>query len=173
MSRRMMSAAVLAATLAVSAQPVFADVSRSVISAFRGQLVITKDELPEGKNDKDTIAKIKAAQLKSIEGTPKGDVTGWNFHYTAFLTKAGATTLKVNFLNGKQLSADLAKADGTVDEAERTAAYEKLNEQIMMEYLPGLAISHSPPALVVGPKVEGVVPSPLTAEEFSGVTVGK
>ena len=106
MSRRMMSAAVLAATLAVSAQPVFADVSRSVISAFRGQLVITKDELPEGKNDKDTIAKIKAAQLKSIEGTPKGDVTGWNFHYTAFLTKAGATTLKVNFLNGKQLSAD-------------------------------------------------------------------
>ena len=62
---------------------------------------------------------------------------------------------------GKQLSTDLAKADGTVDEAERTAAYEKLNEQIMMEYLPGLAISHSPPALVVGPKVEGVVPSPL------------
>jgi hypothetical protein len=102
----MMSAAVLAATLAVSAQPVFADVSRSVISAFRGQLVITKDDLPEGKNDKDTISKIKAAQLKSIEGTPKGDVTGWNFHYTAFLTKAGATTLKVNFLNGKQLSAD-------------------------------------------------------------------
>jgi hypothetical protein len=102
----MMSAAVLAATLAVSAQPVFADVSRSVISAFRGQLVITKDDLPEGKNDKDTISKIKAAQLKSIEGTPKGDVTGWNFHYTAFLTKSGATTLKVNFLNGKQLSAD-------------------------------------------------------------------
>jgi peptide/nickel transport system substrate-binding protein len=43
----------------------------------------------------------------------------------------------------------------------------------MEEYLPGLAISHSPPALVTGPKVEGVVPSPLTAEEFSGVTVGK
>ena len=106
MSRRMMSTAVLAATLAASAQPVFADVSRSVISAFRGQLVITKDELPDGKNDKDTIAKIKAAQLKSLEGTPKGDVTGWNFHYTAFLTKPGATKLKVEFLNGKQLSAD-------------------------------------------------------------------
>ena len=106
MSRRLMSTAVLAVTLAASAQPVFADISRSVISAFRGQLVITKDELPEGKNDKDTIAKIKAAQLKTLEGTPKGDVTGWNFHYTAFLTKTGATTLKVEFLNGKQLSAD-------------------------------------------------------------------
>jgi hypothetical protein len=102
----MLSAAVLAATLAASAQPVFADVSRTVISAFRGQLVITKDELPEGKNDKDTIAKIKGAQLKTLEGSPRGDVTGWDFHYTAFLTKTGATHLKVNFLNGKQLSAD-------------------------------------------------------------------
>jgi peptide/nickel transport system substrate-binding protein len=74
---------------------------------------------------------------------------------------------------GKKLADDLAAADGIVDEAEREAAYKKVNEQIMMEYLPGLAISHSPPALVTGPKVEGVVPSPLTAEEFSGVTVGK
>ena len=106
MSRRMLSTAVLAVTLAASAQPVFADVSRSVISAFRGQLVITKDELPDGKNDKDTIAKIKAAQLKTLEGSPRGDVTGWDFHYTAFLTKTGATHLRVNFLNGKQLSAD-------------------------------------------------------------------
>ena len=59
-----------------------------------------------------------------------------------------------------------------VDDAERTAAYEKLNQQIQEEYLPALAISHSPPALVVGEGVEGVVASPLTAEEFSGVTVG-
>ena len=73
---------------------------------------------------------------------------------------------------GKKLADDLAAADAIVDEAERTAAYEKLNEQIMMEYLPALAISHSPPALAVGKGVEGVVPSPLTAEEFSGVTVG-
>jgi len=74
---------------------------------------------------------------------------------------------------GKQLADDLAKADGIVDKGQRDAAYEKLNQQIMEDYLPGLAISHSPPALVVGPKVQGVVPSPLTAEEFAGVTVGK
>jgi hypothetical protein len=106
MSKRVMSAAVFAVAVAAAAQPAFADVSRNVISAFRGQLVVTKDDLPEGKNDKDTISKIKAAQLKSLEGTPKGDVTGWNFHYTAFLTKTGANHLKVEFLNGNKLSAD-------------------------------------------------------------------
>ncbi|MEO7268195.1 MAG: ABC transporter substrate-binding protein [Knoellia sp.] len=73
---------------------------------------------------------------------------------------------------GPTLAADLAKADSIVDEAERTAAYEKLNQQIQEEYLPALAISHSPPALVVGDSVEGIVASPLTAEEFSTVTVG-
>jgi peptide/nickel transport system substrate-binding protein len=74
---------------------------------------------------------------------------------------------------GKKLADDLAKADSIVDKGQRDSAYEKLNQQIMEEYLPGLPISHSPPALVVSPKVQGVVPSPLTAEEFSGVTVSK
>lgn len=74
---------------------------------------------------------------------------------------------------GKQLSDELAKADGIVDEAERKEAYEKLNAKIMEDWLPGLAISHSPPAIVVSKKVEGLVPSPLTAEEFDTVTVKK
>ena len=73
---------------------------------------------------------------------------------------------------GKTLSEDLVKDDAIVDEAARTAAYEKLNQQIMEEYLPGLPLTHSPPALVVGPDVQGVVASPLTAETFSDVTVG-
>lgn len=73
---------------------------------------------------------------------------------------------------GKKLADDLQAADAIVDEDERAAAFEDLNRQIMEEYLPGLPISHSPPALVVGPDVEGVVPSPLTAEEFSTVSVG-
>ncbi|KRF37434.1 ABC transporter substrate-binding protein [Nocardioides sp. Soil805] len=73
---------------------------------------------------------------------------------------------------GKKLADDLQAADAIVDEDERATAFEDLNRQIMEEYLPGLPISHSPPALVVGPDVEGVVPSPLTAEEFSTVSVG-
>ena len=142
MSARTMSAAVFAVALAAAAQPVFADVSRTVISAFHGQLVITKDDLPEGKNDKDTIAKIKAAQLKSIQGTPKGDVTGWNFHYTAFLTKTGANHLKVEFLNGEKLAADqqldgvdpkstVLTGDISIDEDEGLAKGKTYTVQVM------------------------------------------
>jgi len=106
MSNRMMSAA-LSITLVVGFSSVAgADMSKPVISAFKGQLVITKGELPEGKNDKDTIAKIKAAKLAALEGAPQEDVQYWNFHYTAFLSKTGASKLKMEFYNGKQLAAD-------------------------------------------------------------------
>jgi hypothetical protein len=84
-----------------------ADVSRGVIAAFRGQLVISKTDLPEGKNDKDRIAKIKASKLTELTGTAQEDVTYWSFHYTAFLTKTGNTTLKMEFYkDGKQFVAD-------------------------------------------------------------------
>jgi peptide/nickel transport system substrate-binding protein len=73
---------------------------------------------------------------------------------------------------GEQLAQDLQDADAIVEEADRAAAFEAINQQIMEEYLPGLPISHSPPALVVGPEVEGLIPSPLTAEEFNTVSVG-
>lgn len=142
MSARTMSAAVFAVALAAAAQPVFADVSRTVIAAFHGQLVITKDELPDGKNDKETISKIKAAQLKTLEGTPKGDVTGWNFHYTAFLTKTGATQLKLEFIDGKKLAADqqldgvdakssVLSGDISIDEDEGLAKGHTYTVQVM------------------------------------------
>lgn len=96
MSRHLMSAAVIVAVVS-SHSIASADLSRNVIAAFKGQLVISKEELPEGKNDKDTIAKVKAAQLKEVIGQPKGDVTGWHFHYAAFPSRAGASTLKLMF----------------------------------------------------------------------------
>jgi hypothetical protein len=104
----MMSAAALAvAVVAAATTPVFADFSKSVTGSFKGQVIITKDELPTGKNDKDTVAKIKKAQLKEITGSPNADdVQGWTFHYTAFLSKTGAKALKMEFMNGKQLAAD-------------------------------------------------------------------
>jgi hypothetical protein len=100
MSSRWLAAAALA--VAVTLVPgtwriASADVSRNVITAFKGELVITKGELPEGKNDKDTIAKIKGERLKELTGEAKNDVTGWYFHYTAFLSKTGATQLKMEF----------------------------------------------------------------------------
>jgi len=103
MSRRMMYAAVLA--VAVVSGTAWA-LSNSVISAFRGQLVISNGDLPEGKNDRDTITKIKGASLKELDGEQKGDVTAWFFHYTAFLSRTGATKLKMEFMKDGKLSAD-------------------------------------------------------------------
>lgn len=105
MSIRMMSAAVLAAAL-VFGGVASADMTKPVINAFRGQLIISKGELPEGKNDKDTIAKIKAAKIAALTGEAQEDVTYWNFHYTAFLSKTGSQKLKMEFYSGKQLAAD-------------------------------------------------------------------
>lgn len=107
MSRRVMSAAVMAvAFIAAAPNSVWADMSRPVISAFKGQLVVSSDELPTGKNDKDTIAKIKKAQVKELTGTASEDVTSWTFHYTAFLSKGGTNHLKMEFMKGDKLSAD-------------------------------------------------------------------
>jgi len=110
MSRRATSrlgAAVIAFLCLVAwSSPSFADMSRGVINAFRGQLIISKGELPVGKNDKDTIAKIKKEQLKEITGTKSEDVTSWYFSYTAFLSKTGNKNLKMEFLKGGKLAAD-------------------------------------------------------------------
>ena len=72
---------------------------------------------------------------------------------------------------GAELGAEIVAADGILDEAERTAAYETLNQRIMEEWLPGLPISHSPPAIVVSADVTGLVASPLTAERFDTIEV--
>src|SRR5260221_9707357 len=105
MPRHSLSTVVLAVLVAAGATA-SADMSRGVISAFRGQFVVSKDELPEGKNDADTIKKIKAAQLKELTGTASADVTYWHFHYTAFLNKGGSTKLKMEFMKEGKLSAD-------------------------------------------------------------------
>lgn len=96
-SRPLFSAAVLVTVAIGWGGIAAADVSKGVIAAFRGELVVTKGDLPEGKNEKETIAKIKAERVKELEGEPKGTSTGWHFHYTAFLTKSGATKLTLEF----------------------------------------------------------------------------
>jgi hypothetical protein len=107
MSRTSMTAVALAAFMAAGGVA-SADLSRGVISTYRGQLVISKDELPEGKTDKDTVTKINGVRLKSLEGAKNDDVVFWHFHYTAFLSKTGSSTLKLEFLkeDGKTLAAD-------------------------------------------------------------------
>ena len=73
---------------------------------------------------------------------------------------------------GKTLDSDLAKADSIPDDTQRNDAYVKINQEIMSTYMPGVPISHSPPAIVVAADVKGLIPSPVTAEEFSLVYKG-
>jgi hypothetical protein len=108
MQIRSMTAAVLAAACVLASGVASADMSRGVIAAFKGQLVISKSDIPEGKNDKDTIAKIKSEKLTELVGEKSSDdVTAWHFHYTAFLNKGGASALKMEFYrDGKVYAAD-------------------------------------------------------------------
>jgi hypothetical protein len=106
---RLMSAAVVAAaviTVGSVGGVASADMSKNVINAFKGQLIVSKTDLPEGKNDKDTIQKIKASKVTSLTGEVQEDVAHWHFHYAAFLSRTGSTKLKMEFYSGKQLAAD-------------------------------------------------------------------
>ena len=51
------------------------------------------------------------------------------------------------------------------------AAYKDVNKQIM-DFLPAIPIAYPTPALVVGPKIKGVIASPLTDERFNTVSKG-
>jgi hypothetical protein len=113
-SRHVMSAVVLVAAAVGWGGIASADMSRNVIAAFRGELVITKGELPEGKTEKDTIAKIKTERLKELTGEAKDDVVYWHFHYTAFLSKPGSSllTMKVYTNDKDQKYVDDIRLEG-------------------------------------------------------------
>jgi hypothetical protein len=96
-THRLMSAAVVLVASLGWGGAASADVSKGVITAFHGEIVITKGDLPEGKTEKETITKIKTERLKELTGEAKDDVVYWHFHYTAFLTKAGSSLLKLEF----------------------------------------------------------------------------
>lgn len=66
--------------------------------------------------------------------------------------------------------AEINAADANPDQAQKQAQYEQANRDIMAKYLPAVPISSSPPAIVVGPSIQGLVPSPLTDERFNTVS---
>lgn len=67
--------------------------------------------------------------------------------------------------------AQVNAADAVVDPAQRKAAFEQVNRDIMA-YLPAVPLTSSPPALVVRDNISGIVPSPLTDERFFDVVKG-
>lgn len=125
--RRLMSLVIVALAAVAGSHPVLADVPRGVIGAFRGQLVVSQDDLPDTKNDKATIAGIKAGQLKEVGGTSSQNVTYWRFHYTAFLTKTGSATLTLKFLDGDRMAAH-QRLDGVNPNGAVLTGYISINE---------------------------------------------
>lgn len=74
--------------------------------------------------------------------------------------------------NEPEIFKALAAADGKVDDQEQKKAYEQAAVKIS-RYVPAVPLTSSPPAIVVGGDVEGIVPSPLTDERFASVTKGE
>ncbi len=79
-----------------------AKLSDAVVAAFRGKIVLSRGAVAEGSSDKETIAKLKAAQVTELAGRPTDDGQAWSFHYTAFLKKTGNVGLKFQFVSGEQ-----------------------------------------------------------------------
>jgi peptide/nickel transport system substrate-binding protein len=104
---------------------------------------------------------------------------GWTGDYNdaynfigTFFAEASNNQASAEFgaFSAPEIFAALAEADAEPDPANRTELYQEAN-RLIMEYLPGVPVSHSPPALVVAENVQGLEPSPLTAEVFSTVSL--
>lgn len=99
-----------------------------------------------------------------------GDSAADKFIDTFFATTDNAFAT-ANYEWGDELAKALKDVDAEADESVRLETYRELNAKIMQEYLPSLPLAHVPPAIVVGGNIEGLVASPLTAEDFSTITV--
>lgn len=104
---------------------------------------------------------------------------GWTGDYNdaynfigTFFAEASNNQASAEFgaFSAPDIFAALAAADAEPDPANRTELYQEAN-RLIMDYLPGVPISHSPPALAVSSRVQGLEPSPLTAEVFSTVSL--
>ena len=106
---------------------------------------------------------------------------GWTGDYNdaynfigTFFADAGGGKMKAEFggWSAPEIFSTLAAGDGEPDIEARGPLYEQANTAIM-EFLPAVPISHAPNALVVAEGVEGLIPSPLSAEDFSTVTISE
>ncbi|WP_433530346.1 ABC transporter substrate-binding protein [Micromonospora sp. CA-263727] len=147
---------------------------------------VTRPYMPNPKDLFELVsADLQAAGIK-IEAIPLkwspdylNATTSGNKHDLHFLGWTGDYGDGYNFIgtffdrqkdewgfNNPALFEKFKQADTTADQAAKVALYKELNADIM-NFLPGVPISHSPPAIVFGKDVTGVKASPLTDERFS------
>lgn len=117
-----------------------------------------------------------------LDGTEQGQAAayllGWTGDYSSpdnfigtFFTQQDNAFDTGNYDFADDLTAALTEADSEPDADARAQMYQEINQQLAEDYVPALPISHSPPAIVVAENVQGLVTSPLAAEDFSTVTL--
>ncbi|MDG4833935.1 ABC transporter substrate-binding protein [Solwaraspora sp. WMMD1047] len=147
---------------------------------------VTRPYMPNPKDLFELVsADLQAAGIK-VEAIPLkwspdylNATTSGNAHDLHFLGWTGDYGDGYNFIgtffdrqkdewgfNNPALFEQFKAADTTPDLQARYELYKGLNEEIM-KFLPGVPISHSPPAIVFGKDVTGVKPSPLTDERYA------
>jgi hypothetical protein len=103
-THRFVPAAALAAVVLLAGALAHAGVSKKVQAKFRGQILVTTEELPdtEGMSDVEAAQVLKKLDQSKIVGSDGGEVKSWTFYYTAFLKQPAGT---------KDLSLDFHKTD--------------------------------------------------------------
>jgi hypothetical protein len=102
MRRRLPVALLVAIALVALSAAARAELSDAVIAAYRGKLILSRAAVAEGATDKETIAKLKAAQLPELVGKAGDEGQTWRFHYTAFLKKTGNVGLRIKYVSGEK-----------------------------------------------------------------------
>jgi peptide/nickel transport system substrate-binding protein len=157
------------------------DVSRPYLPDPAAMFQVISQDLEEvGITIQPTALPWNPDYLNAVQaGQADIHLLGWTGDYNdaynfigTFFAEASNNQASAEFgaFSAPEIFAALAEADAEPDPDNRTEMYQEAN-RLIMDYLPGVPISHSPPALVVAENVQGLEPSPLTAEVFSTVSL--
>jgi peptide/nickel transport system substrate-binding protein len=144
---------------------------KSIFTAFKSDLQAA------GITIKETSKPWNGGYLDGVEAQ-QADIflLGWTGDYNtpdnflgSFFSDTTNRFATSNVPWGTKLSGELQTADSTVDDTQRNALYDTINKELLADYLPGVPISSSSPALVLASNVQGMVASPLTDEKFAPV----
>ncbi len=155
------------------------DVSRPYLPDPAAMFQVISEDLEEaGFTVEPTALQWNPDYLQAVQsGQADVHLLGWTGDYNDAYNFIGTffaedqnnqASAEFGAFSAPEIFETLAQADAEPDPDERTELYQEAN-RLIKEYLPAVPISHSPPALVVAENVQGLEPSPLTAEDFSTV----
>ena len=157
------------------------DVSRPYLPDPAAMFQVISEDLEEaGFTIEPTALQWNPDYLQAVQsGQADIHLLGWTGDYNDAYNFIGTffaedqnnqASAEFGAFSAPEIFAALAQADAEPDPDARTELYQEAN-RLIKEYLPAVPISHSPPALVVAENVQGLEPSPLTAEDFSTVSL--